>query len=125
MQVTSFADADQLILTTYAAAAAAFTTLDKLELYQSVVTATTHPEKVSQFLELCYAQREHLPQNVLDAAADVGAFATTMGFYGLGQDERGIKMVSALRGEEVQDLPEPVERFVSTPPVDEAPEPIV
>lgn len=116
MPVSSFAEADGVILMTYADAAAAFTALDKFEMYQAVATATVHPAKVSQFLELCYAHRDSLPRNVLEAAADIGAFAATMGFYGLGQDGRGARMVAVLRGEDVADPPVPADRYVRRPP---------
>lgn len=117
MPVSSFAEADGLILMTYADAAAAFTAMGEFEMYQAVVTATVHPAKVSQFLELCYAHRDSLPRNVLEAAADVGVFAATMGFYGLGQDGRGAKMVAVLRGEDVADPPVPAERYTRRPSV--------
>lgn len=119
MQVTSFAEADGRIFDVYASASAAFAAIDMTDKLREVVTSTVHPEKVSQFLELCYAFRTYLPADVLEAAADIGAFATSMGFYGLGTDGRGAKMVAALRGEEVTDLPEPAERFVPPPVIAE------
>ena len=119
MRVTSFAEADGLILSTYAVAAAAFTQLGKFDTFQSVVTATVHPEKVSQFLELCYANREALPPEINAAAADIGAFAAVHGFYGLDTDQRGLRMVQVLSGETIFDVPEPDNRYVSAPPVSE------
>lgn len=112
MQVTSFAEADGRILESYASAAAAFAALDMAEPFRKVVTSPIHPEKVSQFLEICYARRDDLPADVKEAAADVGAFAASMGFWELGVDGRGMKMVAVLRGEEVNDPPAPSERFV-------------
>lgn len=111
MEVTSFSDATGLIFDVYAEASAAFEAIDMSDKFREVVTATVQPEKVSQFLELCYACRDDLPASVKAAAADIGTFAAANSFYGLGEDQRGTKMVSILRGGSVEDAPEPSARF--------------
>ena len=63
----------------------------------AIVSSPVPPEKVAHFLELAYAHGAALPKDLRDAAADVGAFASQNRFYHLDDDQRGQKMVAALR----------------------------
>ena len=72
--------------------------------------------KTSGFLELAYACREHLTDEHKAAAAAVGQFATAHGFYGLGVDNRGLRMVAVLQGTAPDDdtAPQPAAQYVET-----------
>lgn len=117
MFVDSFPAADAVILNTHAEAIEAFDALGLADRYMEVVTAGA-PQKVSHYLELAYANSTDLPPGVIAAAADIGVYAASMGYYGLGVDGRGAKMVAVLRGETVEDAPAVDGRFL--PPVADA-----
>lgn len=120
MPVTSHADANAIILAGYMSALDEFQTLNLAEVFTSICTSTIEAEKCSQFFEIVYANRDALTPDVIDAAVEIGAYATTMRFYGLGEDSRGFQMLQVLQGV-TEEGPAPVARYL--PPVLEAPAP--
>jgi len=101
-----FVQANTMMLQAYAALISMVETeaeQDLADRLTSILAGVVPPERVSQFFEFGYARRAEIPAGLLSAFADVGNFAWTMGFYGLGQDSRGALMETLLRG---QDLPE-------------------
>jgi hypothetical protein len=118
MPVSDFAQADGRILDIFATASEQFALLGLGDCFRRVVTQTVHPAKVSHFLEICYANRAGLTSEVLQAAADVGAFAAAHDFYGLGEGQRGLRMVQVLRGEAVEVEP-PVDGSFLPPAIEE------
>lgn len=57
------------------------------------------PAKVSGFLELGYKYRDLLTDAQKQAVTEVGQFAYEHRFYGLGQDEKGYKMIAVINGD--------------------------
>lgn len=105
---TDFPTANTIMLQTFATLSAlawqrTAMELETMEKLTGILAGSVPPEKISQFFEFGYARRDALPAEVLPAFADVGQFAWTMGFYGLGVDNRGALMEALLRG---QALPE-------------------
>lgn len=96
---------------------------EAMEQVNAIFGTVILPEKVSEFFEFAYANRETLPQDIKTAAADVGNFAWVNGFWGLGQDGRGSRMERLLRGQALgknEEVPEPSAKYaapvqVSTP----------
>lgn len=114
MPVSSFADATFRMYAIYATAAPAFEAIGLAERFHAVISAPVAAERTSQFLELCYANRTALPADVLEAAADIGEFASNLGFYGLSVNGRGSNMVAILRGAVVEN--EPAAKGIYLPP---------
>lgn len=117
---TDFIVANTMMLTAFAALSTAWTTEEELAALAQltgILAGSVPPEKVSQFFEFGYARRAAVPAEQLSVFADVGNFAWSMGFYGLGVDSRGALMEMVLRGD---DLPigvsEPVALAAYTPP---------
>lgn len=115
MYVDNHLEANAALLTNFGQMATAFGELNLTEKFMAIATSTVEAEKNSQILELAYANHESLPQDVKDAVADIGDYATRSAFYGLGEGGRGAAMVRVLR--EGGDGPEPVERY-KAPPVE-------
>lgn len=111
MEINSFQEATARMFDCYGEAVAAFTQLGMQGEFKAVVSATVAPERVSHFLEIVYANHAEMPPSVKAAAADVGAFASEQGFYGLSADGRGMAMVAVLRGQKVKDAPLAMDRF--------------
>lgn len=76
---------------------------EALDQLTPIVAGSVPPERVSEFFEFAYAYRDLLNDELRGVAADIGNFAWTNGFWGLGVDQRGALMEKVLRG---QDLPE-------------------
>jgi hypothetical protein len=76
-----------------------------------LTTATVIAEAASHFVEFIYARREHIPEAICAAAANVCDYATSMQFYGLGEANRGGKISIILRGGSTPDAPEPLAIF--------------
>lgn len=95
-QVNDFASAKVKITQSYAALLEALP--GSHSAINGIIGSAVPPEQVSEFFELCYAYRDDLPGDLLEAAADVGHFAWINGFWGLGVDSRGLKMETILRG---------------------------
>lgn len=95
MSISSFTDANLAIATAYADLKAAIP--EKGDAIDAIVSAVVPPEKVSNFFEFAYANGDKLPASLRTVAADVGDFAWTNAFYGLGENQRGMKMAAALR----------------------------
>lgn len=112
MTVQSFSDANVQIMQAYGAAASA---APDPAILDGVVGTPIAPELVSQFLEYVYANRAAMPPSVVAAAIDVGNFATANGFYGLGDDQRGFKMIKVLKGQTVTGAPDPKAQYVAAP----------
>lgn len=97
-----FPQANAMMLTAFATLSAAAVSEDELsavEQLNSILSGLVPPERVSHFFEFGYARRASLPAELLPVFADVGNFAWTYGFYGLGTDSRGIYMETLLRGD--------------------------
>lgn len=117
-----FVQANTMMLQAYAAlSVAADTEVEQalVEQLTSIMAGAVPPERVSHFFEFGYARREELPAELLLAFADVGNFAWTMGFYGLGLDSRGAYMEALLRGQTLPEgatAPEPMAAFAPAVP---------
>ena len=117
--IVSLQEAHAAILSVYVSASAHFTGGQNEDSFNRVMTTPVYPEKLSQFFELCYAERESIPTDVKEAAINVGRFATILGFYELGIDGRGFLMAQAM--ETGGDGPEPLSAYKPRPHVpDEA-----
>lgn len=116
-----FAQANALMLQTYAAISSAATTpaeLEQVEQLTAIMAGLVQPEKVSEFFEFGYAKAETFSAPIQAAFADVGEFATRAGFYGLAQNGRGTAMQQVLRGEalpEGVEPPVPSDKYVGIP----------
>lgn len=114
------AEANALMLSTYASIAASLAVdhQDALDQLTVVLAGWIPPERVASFFEWGYAHAELLDSTTRAIFADVGAFATIYGFYGLAADARGVLMEMVLRG---LDLPEgvtapvPSSKYVNAP----------
>lgn len=120
-----FIQANSLMLTTYTALAAQLAgdhqgALDQLT---AIMAGIIQPERVSEFFEFGYANADLLDAATKEAFADVGAFASMNGFYGLSVNSRGMAMGMILRGQalpEGVDAPEPSAKYAQ--PVTTTPE---
>lgn len=97
MAITSFSEANIAITTNYLALKqvipeSAYAALDE------IVGNPVLPGKVSEFLEFGYKHRDKLTTELKEAVVSVGQFAYENGFYGLGVDGRGYKLVSVING---------------------------
>lgn len=91
---------------------------EAMEQVNAIFGTVILPEKVSEFFEFAYANRETLPQDIKSAAADVGNFAWVNGFWGLGEGGRGSRMERLLRGQALgknEEVPEPSAKYAPTP----------
>lgn len=97
------AEANALMLSTYASIAASLAVdhQDALDQLTVVLAGWIPPERVASFFEWGYAHAELLDSTTRAIFADVGAFATIYGFYGLAADARGVLMEMVLRGQEL------------------------
>jgi len=94
-----------------------------LDQLTAILSGVIPPERVSEFAEFGYAKADLLDAAAKEAFADVCAFATMNGFYGLGADGRGMAMERILRGQDLPEgveAPEPSSKYV--PPVATGPE---
>lgn len=99
---TEFTEANSIMLTAFAALSSAAVSDDEIAAVaqlNTILAGTVPPERVSHFFEFGYARRATLPSATLPAFADVGNFAWSYGFYGLGQNNRGLYMETLLRGD--------------------------
>lgn len=98
-ETTSFEKANRLILDVHQQALQFFESIELSNEYLRVINSPIPPEKVSHYVELVYANiNENPPQEILDTAASISAFATSLGFYGLSENDRGFNITKALRG---------------------------
>ena len=88
-----------------------------------VLATPVMPERVSQFAEVIYANQDDCSASAPSLAADLCDFATGLGFYGLGEDQRGTKISAILRGTEVSEPPLPKSQHVASGPAGEVPPP--
>lgn len=124
---TDFVSANTRMLEAYATISAQFAEQAQgAELTQltAIMAGVVPPERVSEFFEFGYAKADLLDSAAKEAFADVGAFATVNGFYGLGQNGRGMAMERILRGEPLPDGVEPPEPSTKYAPPTIAPAPI-
>lgn len=77
------------------------------------------PESLTTFVEIVYANHEIFTTEELAPVADVAEFGGNFMFLTL-RDMRGNKIAAFLRGEAVEDMPEPEQRYA--PPPEEEPE---
>lgn len=87
------------------------------------------PESISAFVEIVYSNHEIFTGEELEPVADLAEFGGNYLFITL-RDMRGNKIAAFLRGETVEDMPEPEQRYVAPPeeepelpPVPELPDP--
>lgn len=122
MEIASFSDANVAISGAYLAVRDAVAPELQAAL-DSVIGSPVPPERVSHFLEFAYANGGSLDLATRQTAANIGRFAAQNGFYGLGVDQRGLKMCQALERTTFSygaADPTPDSRFVAPEP---APEP--
>lgn len=116
-----FIQANSQMLEAYAAVHAQLTGGDNqadLDKLTSIMSGMVPPERVSKFFEFGYAKADLFDAGTKAAFADIGAFATMNGFFGLNVNSRGIAMEMILRGQELPegvDVPEPSSEFASAP----------
>lgn len=126
MSIASFADANLLMIQRYPVLRAALREDMKPRL-DAIITSTIPPEVVSLYFELVYANRDDVADEDKLAAADVGSFAWTHGFWGLGVDDRGRLMEMVLRGTDLPDgavPPATLSQFAPPIPLGSYPGPI-
>lgn len=117
-----FVQANTMMLQAYAALSVSAETETEQALVEQltgILAGAVPPERVSHFFEFGYAHRSELPAELLPAIADVGNFAWTMGFYGLGLENRGALMEWLLRGQSLPEgvtAPEPMAAFAPAVP---------
>ncbi|MBX9728366.1 MAG: hypothetical protein K2X31_05610 [Sphingopyxis sp.] len=113
--INDFSAANLAIMQAYPAVLTALgNDADGVTRFNEIASAVVQPERVSQFFEFVYARHESMPDGVKEAAADVGKFAWSAGFYGLGVDRRGELMERVLRGKSLSGnatAPAAVERY--------------
>lgn len=116
-----FVQANTLMLTTYMTLAPQLSgaghqaALDQLT---GILSSVIPPERVAEFAEFGYAKADLLDAAAKEAFADVCAFATANGFYGLGQDGRGMAIERLLRGKPLAkgiEPPVPSVKYASSP----------
>lgn len=112
---TDFAQANLIMAQAFPALLTAFADDEtKAAQVNAIYGTVILPEKVSEFFEFAYANRETLPQEIKTAAADVGNFAWVNGFWGLGEGGRGSRMERLLRGQTLtksEEVPEPSAKY--------------
>lgn len=119
--IEDFAGASLVITRLYAEVRAALPSDKAREALDRIVSAPVLPERVSEFFELGYAVRESLSASQRAEIADVGRFAWMHGFWGLGENNRGSRMETLLRGGNLPasvDAPEISAKYVD---LDDAP----
>jgi len=120
-QVTDFAQANLIMAQAFPTLITSFPDDEtKVAQVNAIYGTVILPEKVSEFFEFAYANRETLPQEIKTAAADVGNFAWVNGFWGLGEGGRGSRMERLLRGQTLtksEEAPEPSGKYVTPPQV--------
>lgn len=79
------------------------------------------PESIATTVEIVFANHEIFTAEELAPIADVAEFGGNFMFLTL-RDMRGNKIAQFLRGEAVEDMPEPEQRY-APPPEEEIPEP--
>ena len=118
-QVTDFAQANLIMAQAFPALISALASnAEAMEQVNTIFGTVILPEKVSEFFEFAYANRETLPQDIKTAAADVGNFAWVNGFWGLGEGGRGSRMERLLRGQALgknEEVPEPSAKYAPAP----------
>jgi len=121
MDVNDFSTSNTIMLEVFAAEANRLDTETK-DGFIKVITSPVAPEASAYFAEFVYARSTEFLQASREKAADVAAFVTANGFYGFRENQRGAKIGSFLRGETVQDAPEPLPQFKPAPVAVEEPE---
>lgn len=89
----------------------------------TVLATPVMPQRVSQFPELVYANAGDFSADAKALAADLCDFATSYGFYGLGEELRGTKISAVLRGGEVENAPAPKSEHVLSAAEEPLPQP--
>ena len=117
MAVASYIDANLLMIQRYPTLRAALPADDQPKL-DAIVAGTVPPESASLYFEFVYARRDVVGDEDKAAAADIGHFAWTLGFWGLGVDDRGRLMEMVLRGAPLPDgAAEPAPLAQYAPPI--------
>lgn len=113
------AAANALMLSTYASIVASLAVdhQDALDQLTVVLAGWIPTERLARFFEWGYAKADLLDETTRAAFADVGAYATLNGFWGLTADDRGLLMERVLREQELpsgKEPPLPSPRFTET-----------
>ena len=115
---TDFNAAFRVIAASFAAMESAVTDAAQRSQIDRIATSpdVCPPEKVAMFFEWAYGNRAALSADQRAAAADVGNYAWTNGFYGLGVANRGQLIEQELRGllPAGATAPDPLPQFVPT-----------
>lgn len=104
-----------------------FTSIETLNELKGVFLIPIQPQAISEFGEYIYAHAEEFSEEVKVAASSVVDFATSMMWWGLGENSRGLKISKLLRGQSITgDTPDPMFKFkkvnVSPPMIPSPPE---
>lgn len=121
MIVNDYATANLLAIDVYANERARLDADLLADLVGIVISPLFTTQETVYFAEFVYANSSKFLKTSRQKAADVADFATRYQFYGLGIDQRGFKIAASLRGETVEDAPEPLAQFDKRPPVSMAP----
>ncbi len=118
---TDFVSANSRMLEAYAALAPTLAATEPAAFGQltTIMAGVIPPERVSEFAEWGYAKRDLLDAPAKEAVADVCAFATMNGFYGLGENQRGARIEAMLRQGSLPkgtEAPEPSNKFAVAAP---------
>jgi hypothetical protein len=77
---------------------------------------------VCQTAEDIYANREGLPEEVLELGAGLAVYGESEAFHGLDADSRGGRMAAVMRGQEIAEVPEPQQQYLPAAEAPESPE---
>lgn len=124
MKIESFADVNLATMQVFASDRAGLGE-DTQKHFDRVVTSPIAPEVAAHFGEVIYAHQEGFSNDSKALAADVCDWATSQGFYGLRENNRGQLIASVLRGENVPEAqrPVPLQQFSVTNPAPLGPTP--
>lgn len=111
MHIKSASEVNLVVMTVWAAAREMLGPIT-LEKFTAVVTNPAPAELASFFPEYIFANRNYFSAEAKARAADVCDYATGLGFYALGVDQRGEKISAILRGGSDANAPAPLPQFV-------------
>lgn len=111
--ITTFSEANLAIASTYLSLKETLPS-EAESLLDEIVGHPILPAKVSGFLELGYKYRDLLTDTQKQTVTEVGQFAYEHRFYGLGQDEKGYKMIAVIKGDMTEEQAFPMNVTTTT-----------
>jgi hypothetical protein len=115
MNIEDFPSANQAINTWLMSGDTASLTEEVRAHANQVLSTPVMPQRVSQFPELVYANADAFSPAARSLAADLCDFASSLGFFGLGDDLRGTRISAVLRGAELDEAPAPKPEYLIEP----------